>query len=291
MTASLLFNSECIIGEGAFWHKERNSYFWVDIESRLLYEYNCQRREVKSWRMPFRVSLILQDETGDIFLCLQGGLAKINLNNGSLQWLLDIEKNISGNRTNDGGCDKEGRLWVGTMDLNGAKGAGSLYAISKGGQLNKKLNNLSIPNGLVWSPDNKYMYHVDSSSHIIKSYFFNADSSEITFAKIIIQIPENMGVPDGMAIDVEGMLWIAHWGGSCISRWDPFTGRLINTVPLPAPNVSSCAFVGEQLDQLLVTTARQNLSQEDLMKYPMSGHVFIINDPGVRGVKLNRMKI
>lgn len=236
-------------------------------------------------------SMIVQDETGDIVLCMKGGVAKINLINGALDWLLEIEKEIPTNRTNDGGCDSRGRLWIGTMDIDGAGETGSLYCVNSAKEVVKKLENLSIPNGLVWSPDNRYMYHIDSGSQWIKSYFFEENTGEISFAKIIIQAPKEMGVADGMTIDEEGMLWIAHWGGSCISRWDPYSGKLIKRISFPVPNISSCAFVGKNLDQLLVTTARQHLSPENLVKYPMSGHVFLIDNPGVKGMRLNRMKI
>ena len=92
-----------------------------------------------------------------------------------------------------------------------------------------------------------------------------------------------------MAIDEEGMLWIAHWGGFGVYRWNPLTGKLIDKVAVPAPNVSSCAFVGEHLDHLLIATARQDLNEEDLKRYPESGDVFIqqVNTKGTSPNKCN----
>ena len=93
-----------------------------------------------------------------------------------------------------------------------------------------------------------------------------------------------MGTPDGMAIDEEGMLWIAHWGGFGVYRWNPFTGEHLDTIEVPVPNVTSCAFAGENLDQLIITTAQENLTEEQMKKYPQSGDVFLAK-PGVKGVK------
>ena len=99
-----------------------------------------------------------------------------------------------------------------------------------------------------------------------------------------------MGTPDGMAIDEEGMLWIAHWGGFGVYRWNPNSSELLSKIDLPVPQVSSCAFVGDELDHLLITTARENMSPEDVKKYPESGDVFIVKT-GVKGTLSNRCLI
>jgi sugar lactone lactonase YvrE len=283
MIATLLYKIPCILGEGPMWHTERNSLFWADIEGKSIYEYNDAGKTLHEWKLDYRVSMIVQDVNGHLILALQGGLAKFDLHSGKLQWLVDIENNIPNNRCNDGGCDVKGRIWIGTMDIGFKPGAGSLYCIDKSLNLKKQLEGVTISNGLVWSADNKTAYYIDSPTQTVRSYFFDAATGSLSSAKVVIHIPENMGTPDGMSIDEEGMLWIAHWGGFGVYCWNPFIGRLLKKIELPVPNVSSCTFGGEKLDHLFITTASQQLSDAGLKKYPDSGSVFTVKMP-VKGM-------
>ncbi len=239
--------------------------------------------------MDHRVSLLIEEKDDALILALQGGIARLDLNTAEIDWLTRIEQEIPANRTNDGACDSTGRLWVGTMDLDCKEGAGSLYCVDKSSAI-KKVDYLSIPNGIVWSPNDEYLYHIDSPSFKVVSYLFDSATGAIKKDKTIITIPEKMGMPDGMTIDSEGMLWIAHWGGFGISKWNPFDGKLLNCVSVPVPNVTSCAFGGDNFDQLIITTARQHLSEADLEKYPGSGDIFIVQ-PGIRGKAANKFGV
>ncbi|MEP6749713.1 MAG: SMP-30/gluconolactonase/LRE family protein, partial [Bacteroidota bacterium] len=154
----------------------------------------------------------------------------------------------------------------------------------------KKIGNTSISNGLTWSLDNKRLYYIDSPTQVVQSFIFEEKTGEIIFEKNVIQIPNEMGSPDGMAIDEEGMLWIAHWGGFGLYKWNPQNGEWIDKIEVPVPQVSSCAFVGENLDCLLITTARENMSEEELKKYPESGDTFLVK-VNVKGIAANKCSI
>jgi sugar lactone lactonase YvrE len=282
--ARLLYRIPCTLGEGPAWHSERNSIFWADIEGRSIFELGWESQEFQQWNIGHRVSLIIPDSKDQLILALQGGIAAFNLNTQELKWLVDVEKDLPGNRCNDGACDVQGRLWVGTMDLNFKPGAGSLYCIDQDFSLKRELSQVTISNGLAWSLDNKRAYYVDSPTRTVKSYFFDKDRGSLLFEKIAVQVPEIMGTPDGMCLDEEGMLWVAHWGGFAVNRWNPHTGKRISSIKVNAPNVSACTFGGKQLDHLFITTARQELSKEQLEKYPESGSLFVakLNVKGVR---------
>ena len=326
MNATLLYPAQCFLGEGPFWHAGRESCFWVDIENRRLYEYPWQVSPpgttaifpVQStvttlvgessfseagmtrqspppdtatvWQFDRRVSLILPDKQGRLLLGMQGGIAVFDPATGEQQWLLDIEKDRARHRCNDGGIDCEGRLWVGTLQLDFDEGAGSLYCIGEDKIPRKKLGSVTISNGMVWSLDNSRLYYIDSPRRTVQSFLFDRATGDLQFEKIAIRIPPDMGTPDGMTIDEEGMLWVAHWGGFGVYRWDPLTGELLDSVKLPVPNASSCAFAGKELDHLVITTARQDLSEEELMRYPQSGDVFVSKMP-VRGIIDNSCKL
>jgi len=282
MKAGLLYSSQCYLGEGPLWHAKRKSCFWVDIENGVLYEYNWRSKSIKTWQFDFKVAMVIECKDDDLILGLNTYIAKFDPQSGQLKWMLDIE-NLTSNRCNDGACDSSGRLWAGTMHLQHIEGAGSLYCINEHKQVNKKIKGTAISNGLAWSLDNTILYFIDSPTQTVQAFTYDERSGEISNGRNVIHIPVNMGAPDGMAIDNEGMLWIAHWGGFGVYRWNPFTGEHLDTIEVPVPNVTSCAFAGENLDELIITTARENLSEEQLKKYPQSGDVFLAK-PGVKGV-------
>ncbi len=285
--ASLLYPSQCFLGEGPLWIDERKSCFWVDIEKGILYEYNWLQKNVRSWKFDYRVTLVLPGNNDQLILGLNRSVARFNPESEQLEWLVDLENELVENRCNDGSCDSRGRLWIGTMDRGFKANCGSLYCIDLQLFVQKKFDKVTISNGLAWSLDNRRLYYIDSPTQMVKSFLFDEESGNISFEKNVIHIPVETGTPDGMAIDEEGMLWIAHWGGFGVYRWNPLDGKLIAKIEVPAPNVSSCAFAGENLDHLIITTARQDLTEKDLLKYPGSGDVFYAKTK-VKGVQANK---
>lgn len=281
IAAKVLDTTTNLLGEGPVWHAERNSFFWVDIEGKKLHEMNWANKQVQTWQMPQRIGMVVIEDGDNLIVALQEGLAKFDLKTAAIEWLMDIEKDIVNNRANDGKCDSEGRLWLGTMDVEAKQGAGSLYCINNN-NISQQLSHLSISNGMAWSLDNKRFYFIDSPQRKIDTYLFEATTGVINFERTAAVIPEALGLPDGMCIDAEGMLWVAHWDGFCVARWNPENGALLATINLPVPQVTSCAFGGENLDQLIITTASVGLTDEALLKYPESGFVFIA-EPGVKG--------
>jgi sugar lactone lactonase YvrE len=129
------------------------------------------------------------------------------------------------------------------------------------------------------------MYYIDSVTKTVQCFLFDIHTGELQFEKIAIHIPD--GFPDGMCMDEEGMLWIAQWDAFGVYRWNPETGELLDKIDLPVPQVSSCVFGGENMDQLFITTAREKMDEEMLAKYPLSGSVFIAK-PGVKGLRVHK---
>jgi sugar lactone lactonase YvrE len=210
-----------------------------------------------------------------LILALDAKLARFDLQTENLEWLMDIEKGLPENRCNDGACDAKGRLWVGTMSTQFTEGAGALYMVDNALTLQQKLFPVSISNGISWSLDHKTMYYIDSPTGKIQAFRFELSTGNIEYKRNVVNIPNEMGVPDGMCTDEKGMLWVAHYGGFGVHQWNPETGLLLDKIDVPVPNVTSCAFVGQNWNQLLITTARENLDHEMLEQYPASGSVFI----------------
>ena len=148
----------------------------------------------------------------------------------------------------------------------------------------KKIQKVSISNGLAWSPDYNTFYYIDSPTKIVAAFNFDKISGAIKNKTNIIEFSNDEGTPDGMTIDSEGMLWIAHWDGWQISRWNPQTGEKIRKIPLPVSRVTSCCFGGENFEDLYITSARTGLSDDQLKKEPLAGSLFVIKNIGFRGL-------
>jgi len=287
--AALLYPAASLLGEGPVWHDARQSFFWVDIEGKKLNEIKWLDKEVQSWHMPQRIGMVTPYEDDiNLIVALADGLSIFNPEKATLQHIADIETDRPENRPNDGKCDSEGRLWLGTMNVDAEKNSGSLYCTNKTA-VTRHLTALTISNGMAWSPDNKHFYFIDSALQRVDQYSFDAPSGTIIFQRTAVEIPAELGLPDGMTIDEEGMLWVAQWGGFCVCRWNPVTGALLHKIEVPVPQVTSCTFGGRNLDQLLITTASVELSKDDLLNYPQSGHLFCAQ-PGVRGALPNKFK-
>jgi sugar lactone lactonase YvrE len=273
--ASVAHPSSDLLGEGPVWNEERGSLLWVDIEGQLLHEMKWPEKEIRSWSMPQMIGMVALVNKNSVIVALQDGVAGFDLAKNELTMLAHLEKEIKSNRPNDGKCDPGGRLWLGTMNLNCEANAGSLYCIDRQLSVTKKISSLTISNGMAWTPDNRRFYFTDSITYKVDSYLFDPESGNAVFEKTAIIIDGDMGMPDGMTIDEEGMLWIAHWNGFAVRRWDPLTGKLLDTIELPVPLVTSCSFGGNNLDELFITTAKTGLSDEQLKQYPFSGNLFI----------------
>ncbi|MDO8685324.1 MAG: SMP-30/gluconolactonase/LRE family protein [Clostridiales bacterium] len=236
---------------------------------------------------------IVLRKSGGAVLALQHGFYFLDLITKKISLIADPESHLPANRFNDGKCDCAGRLWAGTlfMDQNdsNAKNAGTLYCMDTDLSIRAALRDITISNGITWSPDNKIMYFIDTPTRQVAAFDFDYITGNIKNKRVVITIPESEGIPDGMTADIEGMLWIAQWGGSNVSRWNPYTGRLLDKILLPVSGATSCVFGGSELDELYITTARAGLNEEDIIKQPHAGGVFRIKT-GIKGLETFKFK-
>jgi sugar lactone lactonase YvrE len=154
--------------------------------------------------------------------------------------------------------------------------------LEKDCSLRPVLRGLGISNGLAWSRDGGTMFHIDTHSACVHAYDYAPGVTELRNKRVAVQIddPDHFGWPDGCCTDADDMLWIACWGGGKVARYDPRSGALLQTVPLPATQVSSCAFGGSDCTDLLVTTAQEGFSPEQRASQPAAGQVFLLSGVG-----------
>lgn len=180
-------------------------------------------------------------------------------------------------RMNDGGCDPDGRFYCGTMSYAERPGAGALYRLDPGGEVTTVLSDVTISNGLAWSPAGESAYYIDTPTHRVDVFDYSTEAG-LHNRRPLLTIPEQDGSPDGMTVDAEGRLWVALWGGSAVRCYRP-DGVLEEHVELPVSQVTACTFGGRQLDELYITTSRQGVSEGE---QPEAGALFRYR-PGVRG--------
>ena len=288
ISSELVYEAKAVTGEGSIWHPSRNTLFWVDIEGQTLYEYHPADKTCSSWRFDRMISTVVPETDTTVVVALQDEIVRVHLSDGHTASIAPIPDDGGKLRCNDGKCDPSGRLWIGTMGLKGQKESATLYCLNQG-ELVPKIENVTISNGIVWSANKKYMYYNDTPTGKIARFRYNDTTGEILFDGIAVKLPEGTGAPDGMTIDKDDNLWVAQWGGYGVYCYNPYTGELLKKIEVPAPNVASCAFGGEKLDTLYITTARAGLSPEQLEKYPLSGSLFYCA-PGTTGVRPNYFK-
>ncbi len=182
-------------------------------------------------------------------------------------------------RMNDGGCDPRGRFYCGSMAYDMSPGRGALYRFDPDGSITRVLDGVTISNGIVWTPAGDLVYYIDSGTGRVDAFDYDLDRAELADRRPVVSVPAEVGMPDGLTLDAEGGLWVALWGGGAVHRYLP-DGRLDAVVELPASQVTACAFGGEDLSELYVSTSTLEVDRAD---QPAAGALFKV-DPGVRGL-------
>jgi len=279
----LLLNVGAIVSEGPSWDETNKTLYWVDIDGKRVHIYDLTTKKDISIEVGQYVGSVVPRKSGGAVVAMQYGIYFFNTEDGKLTFISNPEKDKSMNRFNDGKCDAFGRFLVGTMHFEEKEPTGALYCLEPDHSIKTLLTDVTISNGIAWSPDNKIMYYIDSPTKHVDAFDYDIESGTIYNKRIVVRIPDNCGIPDGMTSDSEGMLWVAHWGGWQVSRWDPYTGKQIDKIHVPAKMVSSCVFGGTNLDELYITTARRGLNEKELRNQPNAGGIFKIK-VGIKGM-------
>lgn len=269
-------------GEGACWSVERQRLYWVDIEGRQVHAFDPAAGTDQVWTLAEEPTAIAPRRAGGLILPMGGALVLTD-DACRPQQRLPLPPRDPRTRLNDGSCDPEGRFWAGTMDRGEGKhpGIAALYCLGHDLVPVQVLSGVTISNGIVWSADGGTMYYIDTPTRSIRAFL--VEGMQLRDARIVVGIDEP-GRPDGMAIDAEGMLWVAQYGGGCCCRWDPRTGRCIGRIQVPmAQQVSSCAFGGADRRTCFLTTARKGLTPLELHAQPLAGSLFVahVDTPGL----------
>ncbi|WP_066548501.1 MULTISPECIES: SMP-30/gluconolactonase/LRE family protein [unclassified Sphingomonas] len=271
-----------LLGEGAWWSARDDAFYWVDILGRRLNRWRAASSPpLASWDVPEMIGWVIERQGTPGFVAgLQSGVHVIDLDPFRCTPLAAFGLDEPEMRLNDACADAHGNIWAGTMRIAADRPVGALYRFDPAGDAVRVDTGYTVPNGPAISRDGQLLYHADSPLGLV--YRLRLDDPQRTASCAVhIAFDPSWGKPDGMTVDADDCLWVCHWDGGRVSRFDP-SGALMRSIEVPASRVTNCAFGGADLDQLYITTAAKDRPDE-----PLAGAIFRA-DPGVRGVPANR---
>jgi sugar lactone lactonase YvrE/DNA-binding IclR family transcriptional regulator len=277
----LLHEAQCLLGDSPYWSARDERLYWVDILRPSVHRLDLAARQEETVALKELVGFVVEREAGGSLISTQSGLVGLDFETGATEAVADPHEMRAQMRFNDGKCDRSGRVWAGTMSMDVTPGMGSLYRLDADRSLHRVVTDITIPNGLAWSPDGRTLYFADSGKFTIYACDFDPETGALGERRVLFA-ETRLGRASGMTVDAKGGLWCAMWDGWSVMRLDP-DGAVDRIVHLPVPRPTSCAFMGPDLDRLVVTSGRIRLSESSLNEAPLSGSLFTFK-PGTPGL-------
>jgi xylono-1,5-lactonase len=265
------------LGEGPVWVARDSALWFVDIKGQRVHRWNPERREHRHWSAPQPPGFIAPVRGGGFIAGLKSGLHRFDPEAGGFAPLAQVEPQRPANRLNDGCVSPEGALWFGSMHDPEAEPSGALYRLDAHGRCTCLDEGYVITNGPAFSPDGRVFYHTDTGERTVYA-FDRPQPHALARKRVFVRIEAGAGYPDGTAVDQEGCLWIALWGGWGVRRYSP-EGKLLASVGLPCANVTKLAFGGTDLRTAYVTTAWKGLTPAQRAAQPLAGDLFSFEAP------------
>ncbi|MDN4051611.1 SMP-30/gluconolactonase/LRE family protein [Massilia sp. YIM B02763] len=265
-----IWDVQALLGEGVLWDARGPWVWFVDIKGKRILRCAPDGSGRRTWPAPGQVSFIVPSADGGMVCSLDDGLYRFLPESGDFVPLAKVEADLEHNRFNDGHVDAQGMLWFGSMHDAEEAASGALYRFD-GAHVRTMDDGYVITNGPAVSPDGRTLYHTDTLDKRVYAFDVAPDGA-LSNKRVFVEIADG-GYPDGMAVDAEGHLWVATFGGWRIDRFDA-QGRKAGEVRFPCANVTKLAFGGDDLRTVYATTARKGLSPDELAAQPLAGGLF-----------------
>ena len=279
----LIADYKCAVGEGCIWHPDEGRVYWLDCPKGRVFSYDPSTGEHGPVREGNPVGGLTIQADGSLLLF--GARGSVHLwRSGAETAIIEEISDERETTFNDVAADPEGRVFCGTLPTRGR--LGRLYRLDPDGSLTVLLEGIGCSNGIGFMPDLKGMYYTDSDKREIYLFDYDRESGAISNQRVLVQGPEEDGLPDGMTVDAAGYLWSAHWDGSCALRYAP-DGTEDMRLPFPTKKVSCVTFGGLNYTDIYFTTAGGDNKAEN---GEAAGALFRI-DVGIRGLPEFRSQI
>lgn len=270
------FATPSLLGECPVWQPQEAALYWIDIAGMAVHRLEPASGAHQQWSVPAEPGCLACTNDGRLIVALRTAVILLDPRTGAQTHVADAPYDPAHMRFNDGRCDQAGRLWTGTLYEPRDRPAGALYCIERG-VIRHAGNPVTVSNGVAFSPDNRTLYHADTTAHRISAYDFDLDSGAIGTGREFHSFSQDRhanygGRPDGAAVDSEGMYWCAMYEGGRLLRLDP-QGHIVQEFVLPVRCPTMVAFGGPDLRTLYITTVRNKRPAEELQHYPLSGCV------------------
>ncbi|MGW3510067.1 SMP-30/gluconolactonase/LRE family protein [Streptomyces sp. NPDC000994] len=276
MRAEVAIPGRARVGEGPVWDVAGSRLHWVDIAAGHIHTSDPVTGRTTSLTLPTHVGAAVPRRSGGFVAATSKGFTAVETDGTTTIRLAVLPP---GRRMNDAKCDRYGRFWAGSTEMDFKPGEGALHVLLPDWTSHVVLDGLTLPNGLDWSPDGRTFYLADSVAGEIYAFDTEPGTTGIRRRRTLCRMPAGTGMPDGLTVDAAGCLWVAVWGGGRVVRISP-DGDLLGEIPMPVHQPSSCAFGGAGLDVLYVTSAREGL---ELAEDDPAGSVFVVDQVGAVG--------
>jgi xylono-1,5-lactonase len=272
------------LGEGTLWSVRQQALYWVDILGQKLHCYHPASEARTTWPFEETISAVTERaHSAGLLVALRRGFARFDPESGDLKHLHQPEPERLGNRFNDGKCDAFGTFWAGSMDFAAQAPTGALYRYFPDGACQRISDGYAVSNGPAWSLDRKTLYFNDTVASRVLAFDLSASGEPSGEPRVWLRFSPQDGHPDGITTDAAGRLWIAHWGGACVTCHDPDSAEELMRIELPTRHITNCAFGGPNLTTLFISSARSGLTEAQLLNEPLAGALFCVelDTPGL----------
>ena len=278
MIYEIISNNKCLLGESPIWHHDTNTFIWLDYLNSKIYSYNLIKN-IKSEKYLDLVNplggIVLYDKLNCLLVAHKDGISTIDIDTLETSDFIHPESSKNNVIYNDLKIDRHHNLWISTSHIDETEEKGSLWRLDNKGVLQLIDTGFIVSNGPAFSPCGNFVYFNDTFSYKTYRYRISKDKINSIKKELFYTFDIKDGYPDGITVDDQGGIWIAHWGSGIISKQSQ-NGTLLNKYYLPSINLTSLCFGGNHLNYLIVTSATDGMDEKDWDKYPESGKTFLL---------------